>query len=136
MNLHRTIMIAVLSMAAALSGCRTLPAEIRIDMMPATVTLEAGQAVRLPDGARLRYLRLVHDSRCPVDVQCIHAGDAEIELRHRPATGAVRTLRLGTADSPLRSAPTTATFDDWKLRLDRLDRRQPPRATLTLSRRD
>ena len=136
MSLHRTITIATLSMATALPGCRTLPAETRIDVPPATVTLETGQAVRLPDGARLRYLRLVHDSRCPVDVQCIHAGDAEIELRHQPATGAARFLRLGTAASPLRSAPTTATIDGWELRLERLDRRQPPRATLTLSRSD
>ena len=136
MNLHRAITIAAVTMAAALSGCRTLPWETRIDTMPATLTLAAGQAVRLPDGTRLRYLRLVSDSRCPVDVQCIHAGDAEIELRHEPVAAAANTLRLGTADSPLQSAPTTAVIGGWKLRLERLDRRQPPRATLVFSRPD
>ena len=45
-------------------------------------------------GPLLRYVRLVGDSRCPPDVQCVWAGDASIELEWRPGTGASRTLTL------------------------------------------
>ncbi len=50
------------------------------------VTLGLGQGTQLSDGSRLSYTSLVNDSRCPLDVQCVWAGDAEIALRWKPAT--------------------------------------------------
>ena len=61
---------------------------------PQTVTLGVGERATLADGSQLTYLRLVNDSRCPPDVQCVWAGDASIELEWRPGTGASRTLTL------------------------------------------
>ncbi|MDR7136347.1 hypothetical protein J2X06_003573 [Lysobacter niastensis] len=42
------------------------------------LTLRPGDKVPLGDQGALRYVRTVNDSRCPVDVQCVWAGDAEV----------------------------------------------------------
>lgn len=45
-----------------------------------TAVLKLGQSASLDASTTLRYVRLVSDSRCPVDAQCIWAGEATIEL--------------------------------------------------------
>jgi len=59
----------------------------------ATVALMPGESAALVDGT-LRYVRLANDSRCKPGVQCVWAGDAVIELRWMPTTGAARDLSL------------------------------------------
>ena len=84
---------ATLALAAGLGGCAT-PYNVGIPVADSgTVALLPGESASLPDGL-LRYVRLVGDSRCPPDVQCVWAGDASIELEWRPGTGASRTLTL------------------------------------------
>jgi hypothetical protein len=41
-----------------------------------------------------------HDSRCPVDVQCITAGNAVARLRLAGAGGAAQTVELNTTVGP------------------------------------
>lgn len=45
-----------------------------------TAILKPGQSASLDVATTLQYVRLVSDSRCPVDAQCIWAGEATIEL--------------------------------------------------------
>ena len=45
-----------------------------------TAVLKPGQSASLDVATTLQYVRLVSDSRCPVDAQCIWAGEATIEL--------------------------------------------------------
>ena len=87
--------------------------------------LEPGKPVQLAGtGVRVTFLEVVSDSRCPVDVVCVTAGDAEVRLavvgqgenrtvslhttqESRSATiGAVRLELTGLAPSP-RSTVTT-----------------------------
>lgn len=42
--------------------------------------LKPGQSGMLDDSAKLHYLRVVNDSRCPQDVQCVWAGEVTVEL--------------------------------------------------------
>jgi len=42
------------------------------------ITLAVNQQVTLPDAAALRYIGTANDSRCPPDVQCVRAGDADV----------------------------------------------------------
>ena len=49
--------------------------------MPAEATLTPGHRIALSDRAQLEYVGTFDDSRCPPDVQCIHAGDARVLLR-------------------------------------------------------
>ena len=45
-----------------------------------TILLKPGQSASLDVSTSLQYVRLVSDSRCPVDAQCIWAGEVTIEL--------------------------------------------------------
>jgi hypothetical protein len=60
--------------------------------------LKAGRTVTLDGGAlRLRFASVPSDSRCPVDVDCVWAGNAEVmvEAVGRGGLGK-KTLRLNT----------------------------------------
>ena len=92
-----------------------------------TVSLRPGEQAVLA-GGRLRYLRLVNDSRCAPDVQCVWAGDAEIALEWTPAGGPPRTFSLHTGVEPRWQA-----LDDGRsLRLLELARGPAPDARLAL----
>lgn len=43
-----------------------------------SLTLHTGDEVSLGGQGVLRYVRVANDSRCPLDVQCVWAGDAEV----------------------------------------------------------
>ena len=93
------------------------------------VTLNLGQSTQLGDGSELRYTSLVNDSRCPPDVQCIWAGDAEIALRWKPARGSAQNIRLHTST---RIGANSARIGERTLTLASLERGIAPKATLTI----
>jgi hypothetical protein len=59
-------------------------------------SLAPGATVTLPGEGTLRYARLVDDSRCMPDVQCVWAGDAEVAFEWRPAHGGTDAFSLHT----------------------------------------
>lgn len=87
--------------------------------------LQVGQGVTLADDSRVRYVRLVNDSRCPPDVQCVWAGDAIVALEWAPANGAAQGFELHTGLEPRSHA-----VGDRKLVLKALERGAAPAATL------
>ena len=99
---------------------------------PQTVTLGVGERATLMDGSQLTYLRLVNDSRCPPDVRCVWAGDAEIRLRWQPEDGSGSELSLHT--SPLRGqGQTEATVGGLHIALQSLERGIAPKASLLVT---
>ena len=98
-----------------------------------TLSLNLGAQARLADGSRLTYLRLVNDSRCPPGVQCIWAGDAEIELRWEPAgSGKSNTFSLHT--SPIQDhGQTGQDVGNLHIALQTLERGIAPKATLRIT---
>lgn len=62
--------------------------------------MQVGQTVTLADDSRLRYLRVVNDSRCPPDVQCVWAGDAIVAFEWSPAGGTAQGFELHTGLEP------------------------------------
>lgn len=93
-------------------------------------TLALGQSTQLSDGSRLSYTSLVNDSRCAPDVQCIWAGDAEIALRWKPASGSAQDLRLHTN---AQSGPSSTRIGERTLTLVSLERGIGPKATLSIA---
>ncbi|HKS05146.1 MAG TPA: hypothetical protein VJR92_02435 [Gemmatimonadaceae bacterium] len=80
--------------AALLAGC------VPVITTPANeaFTLRVGQTASVENAAlRITFVRVVSDSRCPSDVDCIWAGNGQIEIELR-ANGAVDTARLNTFD--------------------------------------
>jgi hypothetical protein len=50
-------------------------------------TLAVGQRVTIASGDALRFERVVSDSRCPIGVTCIWAGEVTVALTLRTPTG-------------------------------------------------
>jgi hypothetical protein len=82
-------------------------------------------SVTFADHSQLRYVRLVADSRCRPDVQCIRAGDAEIALQWTPASGATQDFSLKT---PPPAQPQSRDLGARRLTLLSLDRGEAPQA--------
>ena len=79
--------------------------------------LKVGRVVTLDGGGlRVRLARVVSDSRCPVDVNCVWAGNAEVlvEVGGR-GWRKRRTLRLNTNASPAR--PDEGRYGRYTLKL-------------------
>src|SRR3546814_14540841 len=80
---HPFLAVALL----ALAGCSSVASgnhdqrEVVAD--GSTFPMRPGQSATLGDHSVLRYERLVNDSRCMPDVQCIWAGDAELAFEWR-----------------------------------------------------
>lgn len=71
------------------------------ELPPGEVTLRAGEE-RAIAGARIAFLAVQGESRCPADVQCVWEGDATAVVRVSPATGEgpSHELRLHTTVDP------------------------------------
>jgi hypothetical protein len=68
--------------------------------------LKAGQVVTLDGGRlRIRFARVESDSRCPVDVTCVWAGNAELSFEVGARSWKEKTtLKLNTNASPERAS--------------------------------
>ena len=130
---HRLPAIAFLVMAG-LAACQG-PAGTRAISVPGQHHLAVGDAVPLPDGSRLGYVRLVADSRCRPGVQCIRAGDADIELRWQPAGRDAVVATLNSDPRNRQQAPNQVEFGLWQVRLQSLDWSTPPVAALDIARK-
>ena len=61
-----------------------------------SVTLALGQAVTFEDGTTIRPMRILEDSRCPVDVECIQAGTVKLTFSiTNKGSSAAGTLTIG-----------------------------------------
>ena len=85
----------VLMAALAAAGCYNSPTG------PDAVSgkpfdLKAGAIAKLPDGTSLKFERVQSDSRCPMDVMCVWAGDAIIAVTLNLAKGATEARELHT----------------------------------------
>lgn len=87
----------------------------------------AGEQVSLGGLGMLRYDKLVGDSRCPPDVQCIWAGDADLQFSWMPNGGKAESFSLHTG-----AEPRDRALAGYVLELKSLGRGDDPRAALKL----
>lgn len=137
MQFRETIQWATgLFLAAGLTACASGTSANPNDAhTPPPVEMTAGQAVTLkpngtgvlPDGSRLTYLKLVNDSRCKPDVQCVWAGDAEVRFSHTTRTGEVELFSIHTE-----LQPQSKTLGASTLHLRSVDWQSPPNVTVAL----
>jgi len=108
---------------ALLAACVTTP--------PPSVTAGLDQDFRLARGETaavgadrltVRFSAVVEDSRCPMGVQCIRAGEARVQLELRAAGSGTDDVILATEGGQ----PRYASFAGYDVRLVALD---PPRRT-------
>jgi hypothetical protein len=58
--------------------------------------MRPGTSVTVPGEGTLVYVKVVGDSRCKPDVQCVWAGDAEVAFEWRPTGGKADAFSLHT----------------------------------------
>lgn len=119
----RTCMYVVTATLILASGsaCRQSGYQGRMDV---PITLKRGQSIsfsRRP--LEVAFLRVLEDSRCPLNVTCVRQGDAVIQLQGKSADGGFDTFeaRLPGGAAPM---DTTIPWDIWagyRFRLLRLD---------------
>ena len=85
----------VLIAALAAAGCFNSPTAPDA-ALGKPFDVKAGAVSTLPDGTRLRFERVRSDSRCPMDVTCVWAGDAIIAVTLNPAKGATESREMHT----------------------------------------
>ncbi|QNP40116.1 hypothetical protein [Lysobacter solisilvae (ex Woo and Kim 2020)] len=89
-------------------------------------SLAVDERAALPDGSVLHYLGIVNDSRCPANVQCIRAGDADVLFAYAGRNAPSVRITLNTERT------RSATLGRWQLDLVALDPGPTPRATLRI----
>ena len=124
-------MSLILFACAMLAACQA-PGAGRVAAVPGEHHLEVGDFITLPDHSTLAYVRVVADSRCPPDVQCVWAGDAAIELQWTGNAGDARTVTL---HSNPQAGENAATLGGRKVSFAALAR-GTPRASLRIDRAD
>lgn len=83
------------------AGCATVDTAI-VAKPGVEFNLALGQTAALSgSGYRITFNRVTEDSRCPIDVVCVWAGDAKIQLTidRSTAPGDIRTLGLNPPNS-------------------------------------
>ena len=122
-----TVAAGILATLAMLGGCASAGAG---GIAPGQeFSLEVGQRAVLPDASTLHYAGVSNDSRCPSDVTCIRAGDANVLFDHMPKGGKAHRVVLNTERA------TTAEVAGWSLQLRALAAGDKPRVTLRLEPR-
>ena len=74
-----------------------------IGPVPNTVSLSIGEELLIAGDTQLRLLRVVNDSRCPSDVQCVWAGEVTLEFELSTPSGKSR-FQLAKTTKPRASA--------------------------------
>ena len=74
------------------------------------------------------YEEFLADSRCPIGVQCIQAGNATIGVSIAAAGGAAGTLQLNTTEGPV-----SGSYSNYTVALVNLFRGPSPAATLRVT---
>ncbi len=85
-SIARAIAFASIALTPALmlSGCGGAPQVAPGQGVNQTLSLDAGQTVRLDDAALLTFANVVNDNRCPRGATCAWAGTATVRLKLRP----------------------------------------------------
>jgi len=119
MRAGKTSAAAVLLAAAACATMGGSPAQRAALDQDFQLARGASAAV---DALTVRFTEVMEDSRCPVGVQCIRAGEAKVHLELRTASGQSDDVVLSTARTQQRYASLGA-YDVHLVSLD------PPRRT-------
>jgi hypothetical protein len=112
-------MKSLLVMAVLFAACDTSMEPSRKATVHAVLnapfTLAAGQSAILDDAdLSVTFVRVLNDSRCPLDATCIQAGDATMSVRAALQGRAAMTLNLTLVGEP------TAVYEGFAFRAQQL----------------
>ena len=85
------------------------------------------QKVITKDKLKITFVSVLEDSRCPIGVDCIWAGNAKLQLKISQAKGASKTFELNT-----NLQPQVFTFEGYEIKL--VDLTPTPKANIRINR--
>lgn len=90
----RVVGIALIACATLSCGCAAHPVQPTVPLQQ-HFDLRVGASATLPDGVKVRFDGVTSDSRCPLDVVCVWAGEGvvAVSLSQTPAMPVQRELR-------------------------------------------
>lgn len=75
----------------------------------------------------VKFVALVEDSRCPVDVTCVWSGNAKVRIQVGKSNGAMKTFEINT-----NLQPKTISYAGYEIKLVNLDPK--PRTNVRINR--
>ena len=95
-------LVAILSIGATNISAAQKPETFRTEnFKPETFALRSGTQRTVARGElTIKFVTVVEDSRCPVDVNCVWAGNAKIKLRVTDRRGRTKMMELNTNGEP------------------------------------
>jgi len=66
-------------------------------------------------GFKIKFVEMVEDSRCPVDVNCVWAGNAKVKIEVRRGRGLSKTFELNST-----TAPNVVKYNGYDIKLTAL----------------
>ena len=96
MNTRTIVVIAAALSVAACAGVTSAPRDVAVGQ---SVALSVGETANVTPGSVRVQLTGINDSRCPMDVVCVHMGDAMIVLAFKGG-GADRVDTLSLTKQP------------------------------------
>jgi hypothetical protein len=118
----------LLAVAAGVGACQNnrspAPTQDQAQANPGEIILRVGEATFV-DNIAIRFAGVLDDSRCPADVQCVWAGNAQVSLVVGPRRGT-----QGPAEQVLLNTGQGAkSGESWGLQLTLVDLTPAPRST-------
>jgi hypothetical protein len=97
-------LLQIVGLGVFLSACDTSMEPSRKPTIPASLnvpfTLAVGQSAEFADeNLTVSFVRVLSDTRCPLDSMCVWAGDATMAVYARQVGEAAKTLHLTLVDS-------------------------------------
>lgn len=131
--MSRAIAVAAVTLVAVGCGGTTEPdvdVSASFASAPAEVTLRYGQETHVGGGVvRVWFGGNVEDSRCPLNVECVWAGNAKVQIGVAAGSGPTEAVTLNTFLDP--------RYADWHgVRITLLDVKPQPLAGVTVKPED
>ena len=120
--------LALLVVVALSVACRNnrspAPTQQQGQASPGEVTLRVGETTFV-DNIEIRFSGVLEDSRCPTDVQCVWAGNAQAAL----GVGPPRGTQGPTEQVLLNTSEADKSGEAWGLRVTLVDLTPAPKST-------
>ena len=111
MDSARRIAYWLMSTSLLMSACTSGPTGPSVRLDEAFVLEPGERAILEGRSARIRFVGVTGDSRCPIDVVCVQGGDAIVEIAVRLGRNAETSYDLHTGDlRPIRHGTLTVTL--------------------------
>ncbi len=115
------LIVMVITLATGCMEGRTSPLKVRLDE-PFWLKVEHRVQIALLE---LSFLRVLEDSRCPIDVVCVWEGNAQVELELKMRAAPPLQLKLNSS-----LEPTELHYEGYQIRYLDLEPRPCTRCRL------